>query len=152
MGDNFWETKTLSEMDHGEWEALCDGCGICCLNKLEDEDTGEVFYTDVACRLLDLATCRCKDYPNRTRRVPDCLVLSPEKALSFHWLPETCAYRRVAEGYSLPPWHPLVAAENGEAGRGGVSVRGKAVSEEEVTEEELEERLVTDLSFFYTDS
>lgn len=94
----FWKRKTLAQLDQGEWESLCDGCGLCCLQKLEDEDDGAVYYTRIACKLLDLQTCRCSDYPNRVKHVPDCIQLTPAQADQFRWLPPTCAYRLVSEG------------------------------------------------------
>ena len=103
----FWETKALAELTQAEWEALCDGCGKCCLHKLEDEDTGELFHTNVACRLLDLATGRCSRYADRFRWVPDCVQLTPAEVRRARWLPATCAYQRRAEGQPLPDWHPL---------------------------------------------
>ena len=105
----FWRRKTLDEMTAREWESLCDGCGRCCLMKLEDEDDGTVYATDVGCRLLDRATCRCSDYANRKAKVPDCIKLTPKLARSLAWLPPTCAYRLVANRQDLPWWHPLVS-------------------------------------------
>ena len=126
----FWKRKTLAEMTHEEWESLCDGCGKCCLLKLEDWDTAEVSYTSVACRGLDLHTCRCKFYSRRKREVPDCIVLKPELVDKFRWLPSTCAYRLVAEGKDLAWWHPLVSGDPATVHEAGISVRGRAVSEE----------------------
>ncbi len=125
----FWRRKSLAEMTPEEWESLCDGCGKCCLNKLEDADTGEVAYTDVACRLLDLASCRCTRYAERKRLVPDCLVLVPDKVSRLGWLPSTCAYRLVAEDKELPWWHPLVSGSPRTVHEAGVSVSGRVVSE-----------------------
>ncbi|KAF1854344.1 hypothetical protein Lal_00045021 [Lupinus albus] len=102
----FWKRKTLAQLDQEEWESLCDGCGLCCLQKLEDEDDGAVYYTRIACKLLDLKTCRCTNYPKRRDFVPDCIQLTPAQADEFRWLPPTCGYRLVAEGKDLPPWHP----------------------------------------------
>ncbi|WP_024459651.1 YcgN family cysteine cluster protein [Marinimicrobium sp. LS-A18] len=138
----FWERKSLGEMTAEEWESLCDGCGKCCLHKLEDEDTGEILYTDVACRYLDSATACCSDYPNRQRNVPDCTVLRPKDVSDFHWLPSTCAYRLLAEGIPLPDWHPLISGDPASVRRAGVSAAGRFVSETEVPEEDWEERAV----------
>ncbi len=126
---SFWRTTKLADMTLEEWESLCDGCGKCCLHKLQDADTDEVFPTNVACRLLDLETCRCTDYPNRKIKVPDCVQLAPETAGSLPWLPPTCAYRLLAEGQDLPQWHPLVSGDSETVHRAGISVRGRAVSE-----------------------
>ncbi len=125
-----------------EWESLCDGCGKCCLHKLEDEDTGEILYTDVACRYLDSATACCSDYPNRQRNVPDCTVLRPKDVSDFHWLPSTCVYRLLAEGIPLPDWHPLISGDPASVRRAGVSAAGRFVSESDVPEEDWEERAV----------
>jgi uncharacterized protein len=125
----FWRTKSLGEMTRAEWESLCDGCGRCCLHKLRDEDTGELGWTNVACRLLDLGSCRCADYAHRRARVPDCVKLTPARVARIDWLPPTCAYRLVHEGKDLPWWHPLVSGRPDTVHQAGVSVRGKAISE-----------------------
>ena len=126
----FWETKRLEEMTGPEWESLCDGCGRCCLHKLRHEDDESLSFTNVACRLLDLGTCRCGDYAGRHREVPDCVALTPATVREIDWLPPSCAYRVLAEGGRLAWWHPLVSGDPETVHAAGVSVRGRAVSEE----------------------
>ena len=127
--DPFWKTVPLAAMTQAQWESLCDGCGRCCLHKLREDDTGRLHHTEVACRLLDTATARCKDYPNRKRRVPDCLQLTPAMVAEVDWLPPTCAYRLVGEGRDLPDWHPLRSGDPASVARAGVSVAQRCVSE-----------------------
>ena len=142
MDEPFWRAKKLDEMDPAEWESLCDGCGRCCLNKLEDMDTGEIAWTDVACRLLDGQTCRCTSYADRQSFVPDCIPLDPGTVRELSWLPPTCAYRLVAEGRDLYWWHPLISGDADSVHAAGISVRGRTVSESDWPVETLEERVV----------
>jgi uncharacterized cysteine cluster protein YcgN (CxxCxxCC family) len=128
----FWETVPLDRMTRSQWESLCDGCGKCCVHKLEDEETGEIFPTNVACRLLDPRTAKCKDYPNRRAHVPECVRLTPAKLDTIDWLPSSCAYLRVHNGQGLADWHPLVSGDPNSVHRAGISVRGKTVSEDDV--------------------
>lgn len=139
----FWRSKTLDAMTQEEWESLCDGCGRCCLVKLEDEDTGRIHATDIGCRLFDAGTCRCRDYPNRSSVVPDCVTLTPKDVRELAWLPPTCAYRLVGEGRDLPWWHPLVSGDPQTVIDAGVSVHGRVfASEDDVPVEDLPERIV----------
>ena len=139
----FWRTKSLEAMAPAEWESLCDGCARCCLVKLEDEDTGEIAYTDVGCTLLDGASCRCRDYPGRQAKVPDCVRLTPATVRALSWLPPTCAYRLLAEGQDLYWWHPLVSGDPETVHAAGVSVRDRVAGpEENFTVRELLERIV----------
>ena len=131
MSDRFWETKTLAELDRGQWEALCDGCGKCCLHKLEDDETGELYPTNVACKLLDRRSAQCRDYRNRRRFVPDCVRLDIDNVFTTDWLPSTCAYRLRANGEKLPDWHYLVCGDREAVHRAGESTRGWTVSEDD---------------------
>jgi len=128
----FWQTKSLDELSPEEWEALCDGCGRCCLHKLEDEDSGDIALTRVACRLLDIKSCRCSNYAQRFQYVPDCLDLRKQKVSDLTWLPKTCAYRLIDEGLPLPDWHPLFSGNSHAIQTSGVSVANFAVSETDV--------------------
>ncbi len=138
----FWRVKRLDEMTRVEWESLCDGCAKCCLVKLEDEDTGEIEYTDIACHLLDAETCRCSDYANRSARVPDCVTLTPENLDDIDWMPPSCAYRLIKDGRDLPWWHPLVSGEYEAVRLAGMSVYGRFLYEHEADMEDLEGRIV----------
>ena len=119
----------MGEMTTDEWESLCDGCGRCCLHKLRDEDTDEISFTNVACRLLDLNTSRCSDYARRQKRVPDCVRLTPRSLAGVDWLPPSCAYRRLSEGKDLPVWHPLITGDPASVARAGAAVAGRVLSE-----------------------
>ncbi|MEH6670850.1 YcgN family cysteine cluster protein [Halopseudomonas sp.] len=139
----FWQRKTLEQMDQAEWESLCDGCGLCCLQKLEDEDDVDaIYYTRVACKLLDRESCQCSNYAERTRFVPDCIQLTPGDAAQFKWLPPTCGYRRVAEGKDLPPWHHLVCGDPEAVHAAGISQAGRMIAEDAVAEDDWEEHII----------
>lgn len=138
----FWETKSLADLNRREWESLCDGCGRCCLRKLEDPDSGQIAYTDVACRLLDTGSCRCRNYDRRTELVADCVRLRPGDREQLEWMPSTCAYRLLDAGKPLPDWHPLISGSDRSVHEAGISVRERCVSEEFVHEDEIEFRIV----------
>ncbi|MCV2869523.1 YcgN family cysteine cluster protein [Defluviimonas sp. WL0002] len=141
----FW-TRPLSSLSPEEWEALCDGCGKCCLNKLEDAETGEIFFTRIGCRLLDGDTCRCGQYENRKSFVPECVVLTPRNLKDIaYWMPSTCAYRLLAEGKPLPEWHPLLTGDPDSVHKAGMSVKGWTLPEFEVPEEDWEDHIIEDL-------
>ena len=135
--ENFWQTKTLEQMTPDEWESLCDGCGLCCLVKIEDADTGEVFNTSASCRQLDIETCRCHDYENRLTGVPMCIQLTLENLAQLDWLPETCAYKRLNMGQLLPSWHPLITKNKNSVHEAGFSAKWFAQSEEYVHPDQL---------------
>lgn len=137
----FWQRKSLEEMNTEEWESLCDGCGQCCLHKLEDEDTSEILYTRVACRFLQ-DDCSCPIYYERQKHVPECLNLKPEHVAQFEWLPPTCAYRLIYEGKPLYDWHPLISGDKGSVAQAGYSVAGLAISEEHVHEDGWDEHII----------
>lgn len=135
----FWREKRLEDMSAQEWESLCDGCAKCCLEKLEDPDTGEITFTSVACGLLDLETCRCSNYAERHRYMPDCVPLDPQNVTELKWMPSTCAYRLLAEGKDLPDWHPLITGDAQSVVKAGISVKGRAISVHDV--EDIEDHL-----------
>ncbi|MGI9380966.1 MAG: YcgN family cysteine cluster protein [Methyloligellaceae bacterium] len=132
----FWKQKQLSEMTGEEWESLCDGCGRCCLIKLEDDETGERVTTRIACHMLDIGLCRCRDYENRHQRVPDCIPFTPERLGEIDWMPSSCAYRLVNEGQDLNWWHPLISGDPNSVHAAGISIRRWAVSEQDIEEED----------------
>jgi uncharacterized cysteine cluster protein YcgN (CxxCxxCC family) len=140
----FWRTKSLDDLSESEWESLCDGCGRCCLNKLEDDDTGEILLTRLACRLLDIGSCRCSDYENRKRRVPECVKIDAETVRTVKWLPPTCAYRLVGEGRDLFWWHPLVSGTTQTVHDAGISIRSFARSDKGVKVESYWKYIIED--------
>jgi len=143
LSKRFWERKTMAQMSQDEWEALCDGCGKCCLNKLEDEDSGEVVLTNIACRLLDDSTCLCAQYDIRHQFIPECIVLTASNIPEhLYWMPQTCAYRLVHEGRPLKDWHPLISGHANSVHAAGVSVKDKPVPEFEIDEDDWEEHVI----------
>ena len=143
LAPRFWERKALTALSPAEWEALCDGCGKCCLNKLEDEDTGHVELTKVACRLFDDNTCRCAQYDIRHQFVPECIVMTPATLeLHMYWLPQTCAYRLMYEGQPLFSWHPLISGNADSVHDAGVSMQGRTVAEFEIDEDDWEDHII----------
>lgn len=138
----FWKRYPLAELTLPEWEALCDGCGLCCLVKLEDDETQEVAYTRVSCKLLDCETAQCTNYPERQTLVPDCIQLTPEKLETIHWLPPSCAYRRLKEGKNLPTWHYLNTGSRSSVIKARKSAAGRCISETEVDEDDIEDYIV----------
>lgn len=140
--ERFWEHLTLEELSQSQWESLCDGCAQCCRIKLEDEDDGTLAETAVVCHLLDRDGCRCTAYADRSTLVPDCVTLTPEAARTLRWMPETCAYRRLAEGRPLPPWHPLLTGNPDSVHEAGASVRGQVLSEVDVHPDDFEAHII----------
>lgn len=138
----FWETTSLDAMTDAQWESLCDGCGRCCLQKLEDEDTNEVHFTRVSCKLLDTGSCRCKNYPQRFDEVPDCLSLRPLTAEKISWLPKSCAYAKLSRGKPLEKWHPLISGDPETVKLAGISVSGRCISEEYIPISEIYEHII----------
>ena len=145
ISKNFWKKKKLEEMSLEEWEALCDGCGICCLFKVENADTGSVELTNIACRFLDTVACRCQLYEDRKNAMPTCIKLTPSKVARLTWLPDTCAYKLIVAGKSLPSWHPLVSGDPESIHKAGISVRGRTLMESEVNMSRIEEYIIDDL-------
>ena len=137
MGNNFWETKNLIDMNEIEWESLCDKCGKCCVIKLEDFDTQEVHYTNVSCKLLCEKSASCKNYENRKSLVPDCIILSPDNLKDLKWMPETCAYKLLNEGKELPYWHPLLSGNDKEIVNSGNSVKNRVTNENKIKIKDL---------------
>lgn len=138
----WWNTTPLGELNDVQWEALCDGCAKCCLHKLEDEDTAEVFYTKVRCQYLDEERCRCTDYKRRSVLVPNCIKLHPDEVAGYDWLPSTCAYRLRAKNEQLPQWHPLVSGDPQSVHNAGISIRGRSVSDEYVHPDGYDEHII----------
>jgi uncharacterized cysteine cluster protein YcgN (CxxCxxCC family) len=145
ISKDFWKTKKLNEMSLEEWESLCDGCGICCLYKVEDEDTGEVELTNVACRFLDLDIIHCQLYQSRQQAMPTCIQLTPSKVRNLHWLPETCAYRLIMDGKPLPDWHPLMSSDPESVHNAGISVKGKVMGESDANLDHIEDYMIEEL-------
>jgi len=142
LAPNFWLGKTLEDFSPAEWEALCDGCGQCCLYKLDDHQNNGVLFTNVACRFLDLDTCQCIAYPTRKSAMPTCVRLTPEKVREIDWLPPTCAYRLIMEGKPLADWHPLISGDPESVHRAGISVQSRAISENQVDMKELDKYVI----------
>lgn len=140
---DWWHDTPLNDLDDQQWEALCDGCAKCCLHKLEDEDSGEVFYTQVRCRYLEEDSCRCSDYPRRSILVPHCIRLERSNVAELDWLPSTCAYRLRSQGEPLPEWHYLVSGDKELVHSSGTSIRGRAISDEYVHPDGFDEHIVT---------
>jgi len=139
---DFWKKKPLAQMTIEEWEALCDGCGICCMYKIEDEETGAIELTSVACRFLDPDTVTCQLYDSRFSAMPTCIKLTPLKVQNLTWLPDTCAYRLILQGKPLPDWHPLVSGDRDSVHRAGISIKGRAIRESDVNLDDLEDYIV----------
>ena len=139
----WWNTKTLAELTQLEWESLCDGCAKCCLHKLEDEDSGDIFYTKVRCQYLDEEQCRCTDYANRSTLVPNCIQLNRDNVANLNWLPSSCAYRLRANNQPLEQWHPLVSGSKTTVHEAGISIRGRAISDEYVHPDGFDEHIIS---------
>ena len=137
----YWESIALKDMNTEQWEALCDGCGKCCVIKLEDVDDGAIYYTDIGCTLLDTGDCRCKNYPERKSIVPDCVILTPDRLDALNWMPKTCAYRLLHQGQDLPQWHPLITGDPNSTHLSGHSVAGKILTEGDIDEEDYPDHI-----------
>ena len=143
LEDRFWEKKKLDDLNREEWEALCDGCARCCLYKIQDEETNEVFYTTIVCRLLNLKNCRCTDYANRSVLMPTCLTLDTNLSRQLSWMPSTCAYRRLAEGKPLAWWHPLISKNPETVHFAGISIRDRAIPDDQIDlDQDLEDYII----------
>jgi uncharacterized cysteine cluster protein YcgN (CxxCxxCC family) len=140
---NYWKGKTLEQLSPEEWEALCDGCGQCCLFKLEDEDSGDLYLTNVVCRFLDHQTCQCQVYPERHKEVPTCVQLTPQNVLELKWIPPTCAYKLIVEGKDLPDWHPLVCGERESLRKTEFFIGDRVISETEADMDDLENYVIS---------
>lgn len=138
----FWQVKSLDQMTPQEWESLCDGCAKCCLHKLEDEDSGEVWYTNIHCRYLESESCQCTVYQQRNEKVPTCVWLTADQAREFKWLPDTCAYRLLAENKPLPDWHPLVSGDRESVHNADVSIKNKGIPDDQVPEDDWEDHII----------
>jgi uncharacterized cysteine cluster protein YcgN (CxxCxxCC family) len=137
----FWKTVALKDMSKQQWESLCDGCARCCLQKLQDDETDEVFYTEIVCRYMD-ENCQCSTYQDRHVKVPTCVWLKPEDVKNFHWLPSTCAYRMVSEGKDLASWHPLVSGDKNSVHTADISIKGKGIPDDQVPEDEWQDHII----------
>ncbi len=142
QSEAFWKTKNMAELSRDEWESLCDGCGKCCCIRLEDEDTAAIYITDVACKLFDSEQCQCSDYPNRSKKVPDCVTLTPGNVAQLHWMPQTCAYRLVANGEDLPEYHHLVSGSRQTIHDAGMSVQEAVYSESDIDPDDIPNHIV----------
>lgn len=142
--EEYWLTTSLNDMTDDQWESLCDGCAQCCAHKLQDEDTEEIIFTNVVCQYLDSNQCRCGVYQDRSIHVPDCIKITPDNAKTLAWIPESCAYKRLATGQSLPEWHPLETGDRGSTHKANMSVTGKVISEVDVNMDDLEDYSVED--------
>lgn len=141
----FWQQKTLDQLSDDEWESLCDGCARCCLHKLEDTDNNDLRFTNIACKLLDINSCRCLQYNHRFKWIPDCISLRRDLKQTIKWLPGTCAYRLIAEGKNLPDWHPLISGDPDSVEHAGISIKHLAQNEKGVHEEDYEDHIIDDL-------